>query len=150
MPRNEIRPPGWLGNGDILQQARALQLVQGQVLLSPAFCPPTSTASFQQTKPAGKPAGPHDFPLGSPEVLACVRAHLPCWMGYSLSCSSLPCLPGVGISLLPHSPPHCLHLSSASGLLPILSAQGKPLPIYFPLGPCSPCSQKQAPSLPRI
>lgn len=53
------------------------------------------------------------------KFLTCAWACLPCWMGYSLSCSILPCSSRVGVSVLPHSSPHCLHLSLASGLLPV-------------------------------
>lgn len=75
------------------------------------------------------------FPWVLLKFLACVRAHLPCWMGYSLSCSSLPCLSGVGISLLPLSPPHCLHLSSAFWAAPHFISPGKASSCLLPARP---------------
>lgn len=91
-------------------------LIQGQVLRWPVPCPPTSVTSLQQTKPVGKPASPHGFLLGSPEV-PCVHVALSATLDGLLF--SVAACPGVGISILAYSLPHGLHPSLASGLLPI-------------------------------
>lgn len=98
MPETEFGALGAWGVEMFFRQPEPRLLTQGQALLWPAPCPPTSVTSLRQTEPVGEPAGSRGSLLGSPEV--------PCeHVGLSATlASSSPCSSEVGIFALPSSP----------------------------------------------